>query len=227
MATFAKHKKIDQSDLLATEIMKRSRNFQNLLLDNERRKSKFIRLAQVAVALKRIPTEIVFDATTNEKTNFYTWILEEFNTGSNLVEKSVVLENFYVCLFDENQSSNPELLLILDQLRSLTMNLDLEVEVQKHEAIRCFEILLKTLVDTRSPLVYESLIGFSAGIYDTICKKTIDEYLQTFLSRATRKTAIKCLEIAHASFMKFANAKQKIETVTKFLLPSINALRLT
>ncbi|XP_053980704.1 DNA-dependent protein kinase catalytic subunit-like [Hylaeus volcanicus] len=213
------------TEILVDAAIKRFTMFERAVNNLEPRKQKLISIYGIAVHLKEKPTEAV-----SLNNDFYTWILSQLTTNSDLEYKIQILQNFLICL--TGMTSNTELFVILSTLQSgksaVCPNDFLQKNVKALKIINCFQTLLTLLPVTKSMAVFKSVILFAAGIAEHLCNETTNEYLQKYCISITTEYALESIEAAYKLFMNLnAELNERFDILRTFLLPLFEFCRIT
>lgn len=209
----------EENKILFDEIIQRFGSLKRQINDLPQRRDKFLNIYRIAVTLTKKPAESV------RNSELYLWILEQLSSTTELEKKNTILRNFLVCLVDEETDASLEVSMIFRHLRQHESQVYLEEfnsnEASKFQASSCLQILLKSLIATKSFTVFEALIKFSAGILKSICKSDTRDFLTQYFSRINDDTALKSLRYTYKTFMDLSSTNDRLEILQNFLLPSI------
>ena len=221
---FAHRERVPESEALADTVINRCYGYQRATNDFERRNIKFFNINRLAVSLKANPAEAM--KKNGSPSDIYRWILQELMSAENLDRKAMILRNFLMCLTNEELAdSNHELTFVLQQLRTddiriLLQKLELD-ELRRFQAMTCFQVLLKMLPVTKSIVVYQTCMKFSAGACKFLIKESVKDYLSPYFASITEANALKSLQRAYNVFMDLKSSDERLDVLRHFLLPSI------
>lgn len=226
---FAQRNHTTQSDQLANEVIKKCDNYRALLGENDRRLDRFFSINTIAVELN--PMDVMpADGTPR---GLYGWILEEFNKAEDLERKAVIIESFLICMTDETNKQNPDLTLVLWNLRpgnTETWLRDLQAsEIERSRAVQCLRSLLKMLLVTKSWIVFEGLIKYGAGACKLFVKESIAEHVKSYFTSIVADSIYQLLGSIYQIFqdaMTFT-VDERLDILEFFLLPSLEACRVS
>ncbi|OXU30252.1 hypothetical protein TSAR_008822 [Trichomalopsis sarcophagae] len=226
---FAQSYHTNQSDILANEVIKNCDNYRALLGENDRRLDRFFSLNTIAVDLN--PMDVMpADGTPS---GLYGWILEEFNKAENLGRKAVIIERFLICMTDETSKQNPDLTLVLWNLRpgnTETWLRELRAsEIERSRAVQCLRSLLKMLLVTKSWIVFEGLIKYAAGACKLFAKESIAEHVKSYFTSIVADSIYQLLGSIYQIFQDTTifDVNERLDILEYFLLPSLEACRVS
>ncbi|KAJ8664270.1 hypothetical protein QAD02_005932 [Eretmocerus hayati] len=221
---FAQSNKIQESEVLANEILNKCETYRRLISDLERRKLKFFNINRLAITLKKKPIEAA--KKDGVATSLHWWIVEELLKAKDLETKTTVLRNFFMCLADEDESQDDrQLLLVFKDLREENSTSYAEKlrsdAVLKFQATSCYQVLLKMLVATKSPLVYQLVMRYVAGVVECMVRSDVKEHLKSYFACVRDSTALRSLQASYDIFMELNSTQDRFDVLHEFLLPSI------
>lgn len=210
-----KHKNnfLKEAESLANEILKRCASLERIVNNFEYRKKQFMNIYRIVVRLKQNPLEIA-----DQKQELYFWILRKLQEGTDLEQKTKILDDFLICLTDMKSETNSELSIILKTLKHERTEDISDNNVNSLKAVACFQTMLAHLPITKSVVLFETLINFAAGSCDQLCNEKTPNYLETYFHSINTESVLKSLEVAYKFFMNCSSIPARFDVLRRFLL---------
>ncbi|XP_034941190.1 DNA-dependent protein kinase catalytic subunit-like [Chelonus insularis] len=205
------------SKKLAEEFIKNFQMFHQSLNDQEGRKKSFTNIYSAVVRLKS-------SNVLHKDEPLYIWILNEFSSTDDLAKKARILNNFLICLTEE-ESISRELGVILGGLKKCRPENCCEIlqgdTLMVSKIMECFQALINLLPVTKSINVLHATIIFSMGIGKSVFNDAAYGYLFQYINSIPETRALESLKITYDLFMEISVVKERLDIIHYFLIPMI------
>ncbi|XP_043271824.1 DNA-dependent protein kinase catalytic subunit-like [Venturia canescens] len=194
--------------------------FERSVNNLDHRRNIFLNIYAIVVRLRR-------DRLIERDSDPYRWLMGELVSCKDFKYKIRLLEDFLVCLVNERSGENPEITAVLGNLKNERKFASPEESSEKKratpETMNYFQVLLKLLPVTRSTILLDAVINFSAGAGEVFCKDDkITGYLKLYYDASEISNVSKSLDVTYNRFMTRTNANERLDVLRYFLLPSLS-----